>query len=203
MKYRSLTFILFIALAGILGASPEEFDFKDPKGVNNVSFKTEAPVETIKGSASGITGKVTFDPANPGAVRGKIVVATPSMRVPNPKMQQHLHSGQWLDAAKYPEITFEVVSAKDVKTEGDTTTANVLGKMTIKGTTREITVPVKMTYLKDKLKQRSGVDGDLLVLRANFNVKRSDFGINPGQMLNKVSDDIQLTLGVAGSAPRG
>ncbi|HMC26922.1 MAG TPA: YceI family protein [Verrucomicrobiae bacterium] len=203
MKYRSLTFILFIALAGILGASPEEFDFKDPKGVNNVSFKTEAPVETIKGSASGITGKVTFDPANPGAVRGKIVVATPSMRVPNPKMQQHLHSGQWLDAAKYPEIIFEVVSAKDVKTEGDTTTANVLGRMTIKGTTREITVPVKMTYLKDKLKQRSGVDGDLLVLRANFNVKRSDFGINPGQMLNKVSDDIQLTLGVAGSAPRG
>ena len=202
MKYRSLTFIVFTALPGVLRASPEEFDFKDPKGVNNVSFKTEAPVETIKGSASGITGKVTFDPANPGAVRGKIVVATPSMRVPNPKMQQHLHSGQWLDAAKYPEITFEVVSAKDVKTEGDTTTANVLGKMTIKGTTREITVPVKMTYLKDKLKQRSGIDGDLLVLRANFNVKRSDFGINPGQMLNKVSDDIQLTLGVAGSAPR-
>ena len=69
--------------------------------------------------------------------------------------------------------------------------------------TRDLTVPVKMTYLKDKLKQRSGVEGDLLVLRANFSVKRSDFGINPGQMLNKVSDDIQLTLGVAGSAPRG
>lgn len=202
MKSRSLTFVLFIALAGVLRAAPEEFDFKDPKGVNNVSFKTEAPVETIKGSASGITGKVTFDPASPGAVRGKIVVATASLRVPNPKMQQHLHSGQWLDAAKYPEITFEVVSAKDMKTEGDTTTANVLGKMTIKGMTRDITVPVKMTYLKDKLKQRSGVDGDLLVLRANFTVKRSDFGINPGQMLNKVSDDIQLTLGVAGSAPR-
>src|SRR5205823_10820683 len=122
MKYRSLTFILFIALAGILGASPEEFDFKDPKGVNNVSFKTEAPVETIKGSATGITGKVSFDPANPAAVHGKIVVAASSLHVPNPKMNEHLHGAQWLDASKFPEISFEALSAKDIKTEGNTTT---------------------------------------------------------------------------------
>src|SRR5882762_3693562 len=171
MKYRSLTPVLFIALAGVLRAAPEEFDFKDSKGVNNVSFKTEAPVETIKGSATGISGKVTFDPANPGVVRGKIIVATSSLHVPNPKMQQHLHSGQWLDAEKYPEIAFEAVSAKDVKTEGNITTANIVGKMTIKGTTREMTLPVTMTFLKDKLKQRSGVEGDLLVLRSNFTVK--------------------------------
>src|SRR5437899_7654302 len=202
MKYRSLTFVLFVALAESLRASPQEFDFKDPKGVNNVSFKTEAPVETIKGSAGGISGKVTFDPANPGTVRGKIVVATTSLHVPNPKMKEHLHGAQWLDAAKYPEISFEAVSAKDVKTEGNITTANIVGKMTIKGTTREMTLPVTLTFLKDKLKQRSGVEGDLLVLRSNFTVKRSDYGINPGQLLNKVSNDIQLVLGIAGSSPR-
>src|SRR6266480_4027734 len=101
MKYRSLTPVLCIALAGVLRAAPEEFDFKDTKGVNNVSFKTEAPVETIKGSATGISGKVTFDPANPAAVHGRIVVATSSLHVPNPRMKEHLHGGQWLDAAKY------------------------------------------------------------------------------------------------------
>jgi len=202
MKYKSLTFLLFIALAGVLHAAPQEFDFKDTKGVNNVAFKTEAPVETIKGNATGISGKVTFDPANPGAVHGKIVVATSSLHVPNPKMKDHLHGGQWLDAAKYPEISFEALSAKDVKTEGNVTTANIVGKMTIKGTTRDITLPVTLTYLKDKLKQRSGVEGDLLVLRSNFTVKRSDYGINPGQLLNKVSNDIQLVLGIAGGSPR-
>src|SRR5713101_3229860 len=196
MKHKSLTLCLLVSLARLVEATPLEFDFKDPKGINNIGFETHAPVETIKGNATGISGRVTFDPANPAGIRGKIVVAANSLHVPNPKMKAHLHGEQWLNAAKYPEITFEVVSAKDVKTEGDTTTANVLGKMTIKGTTREMTVPVKMTYLKDKLKQRSGVEGDLLVLRANFSVKRSDFGINPGQLLNKVSDDIQLTLGV-------
>ena len=60
-----------------------------------------------------------------------------------------------------------------------------------------------MTFLKDQLKARiPGKDGDLLVIRAGFKIKRSDFGINPGQMEEKVSDDIELNLSIAGAAPR-
>jgi polyisoprenoid-binding protein YceI len=59
-----------------------------------------------------------------------------------------------------------------------------------------------MTFLKDKLKARTGKDGDLLVIRANFKIKRSDFGINPGQGEEKVSDDIELNLSIAGAAQR-
>ena len=44
--------------------------------------------------------------------------------------------------------------------------------------------------------------GDLLVIRANFSIKRSDFGIMPGQMEEKVSDAIELTLSIAGASPR-
>ena len=51
---------------GIALAVPHTFDFKDPKGVNNVVFKTDAPLESINGTATGISGSVTFDPDNPG-----------------------------------------------------------------------------------------------------------------------------------------
>lgn len=183
-------------------AAPIPFDLRDPKGFNNVAFKLEAPVETINGTGTGISGLVTFDPENPGAVKGKIVLAVSSLHVPNPKMKGHLHSPMWMDAASFPEITFEVVGAKSVKTEANVTTAEVTGKMTIKGTTKEMIVPVQMTYLKDKLKARAGREGDLLVLRAVFNIKRSDYGINAGKMQDKVADQIQLILGAAGSAPR-
>ena len=44
--------------------------------------------------------------------------------------------------------------------------------------------------------------GDLLVIRANFSIKRSDFGIMPGQMEEKVSDTIELTLSIAGASPK-
>jgi hypothetical protein len=44
--------------------------------------------------------------------------------------------------------------------------------------------------------------GDLLVIRSSFTVKRSDFGIMPGQAEDKVSDAIELTLSIAGASPR-
>ena len=82
------------------------------------------------------------------------------------------------------------------------TTAEVTGKMSLHGLTRTITAPVKITYLKDKLKDRTGKEGDLLVIRSTFTIKRRDFGINPGQMEEKVSDEIELILSIAGAAQR-
>ena len=196
--------IALMALAS-LGASvfagPQVFDFKDPKGVNNAVFKLDAPLEAINGSANGISGTVTFDPANPGATKGKIVVTTASLKVPNPMMNEHLHSPMWLDAAKQPEVIFEAKELKNVKTDGDSTSAEVTGTLTIKGVAKEITAPLKLTYLKGKLGQRvPNMHGDLLVIRSNFTIKRSDFGINPSAPQDKVSDEIALTLSIAGAS---
>ena len=198
-----LTILASIALAGAALAAPQTFDFKDPKGINNAGFKLDAPLEAINGSASDISGTVTFDPENPGATKGKIIVATASLMLPNPMQKQHMLSDKWLDAVKFPEITFESKEFKNIKTAGDTTTADATGTFTLKGVSKEITVPVKLTYLKDKLGERvPNQKGDLLVIRANFTIKRSDFNIMPGQFEAKVSDTIELTLSIAGASPK-
>src|SRR5580704_6336792 len=153
-------------------AAPQVFDFKDPKGVNNVVFKTDAPLESINGTATGVSGSVDFDPANPGELKGKIVVEASSLRVPNSMMQGHLQSDKWLDVAKFPQIIFEVTSVANVKTTGSTTTADISGTMTLHGVSNKLTVPVKMTFLKDKLSDRfPALHGDLLVVRASFKIK--------------------------------
>lgn len=196
---------VLLALAGVTTAlaAPQTFDFKDPKGVNNATFKLDAPLEAINGSASGISGAVVFDPDNPAATHGKIVVASESLTVPNTMQRQHMQGAQWLDVAKFPEITFESKELKNVKTSGDTTTADIIGTFTLKGVPKEITVPVKFTYLKDKLGQRvPNQKGDLMVIRAGFSIKRGDFGVNQGQMEDKVSDTIELTLSIAGASPK-
>ena len=198
-----MTFLGALLVTACVSAAPVNFDFKDPKGVNNVVFKTDAPLESINGTASGISGTVSFDPESPGATTGKIVVAANTMHVGNPTMKEHLHGEMWMNVAKFPEITFEVVSLKNVKTDANVTTADATGKLTIKGVTREISAPVKLTYLKDKLQQRvPGKKGDLLVVRSNFTIKRGDFGINAAKMEDKVSNEIELSLSVAGTAPR-
>jgi polyisoprenoid-binding protein YceI len=202
MRNRLHIFLTLASLNFAAYAAPQAFDFKDPKGVNNAAFKLDAPLEALTGNATGISGKVTFDPENPAATRGKIVVATASLHIGNPMQQQHMLSDKWMDAAKYPEISFEATDLKNVKTDGDTTTADVTGTFTLKGVAKEITVPTKLTFLKDKLGKRvPNLNGDLLVIRSNFSVKRSDFGIMPGQMEEKVSDSIELTLSIAGACP--
>jgi polyisoprenoid-binding protein YceI len=203
MKNLLTPFLSLVALACAALATPAKFDFKDPKGVNNVVFKLDAPLEAINGSASGVSGTVTFDPEDPAASRGKIVVASETLMVPNPMQKQHLQSDKWLDVARFPDITFEATALKNVKTEGNVTTADVTGTFTLKGVSKELTVPVKFTYLKDKLGQRvPNLQGDLLVIRASFRIKRSDFNIMPGQYEDKVSNDIDLTLSIAGAAPK-
>lgn len=203
MKTRFVLLLALSSLSGAAFAAPQTFDFKDPKGVNNAVFRLDAPLEAVNGSATGISGKVSFDPADPATATGKIVVASSSLHVGNPMQQQHLLSDKWIDAAKHPEISFEAKELKNVKTSGDITTADVTGTFTLKGISKEITVPVKFTFLKDKLGQRvPNQKGDLLVIRSNFTIKRSDFGIMPGQMEEKVSDAIELTLSIAGASPQ-
>jgi len=203
MKNKLFSALILTNLIATASAAPIEFDFKDPKGVNNVVFKTDAPLESINGVATGVSGRVTFDPDNPGAVKGKILVEAKSLHLGNPMQKEHLHGDKWLDVTKHPEISFEVETAKNAKTQGNVTTADVTGKFSLHGVTKTITVPVKITFLKDQLKARTpGKDGDLLVIRTSFKIRRSDFAINPGQGEEKVSDEIELNLSIAGAAPR-
>ena len=203
MKKQIATVLLASSFTFAALAESQTFDFKDPKGVNNAVFKLDAPLEAINGSANGISGSVNFDPENPGATKGKIVVATSSLHVPNPMMKEHLHSAQWLDVKQHEEITFEAKELKNVKTNGDKTTADAVGTLTLKGNTKDMTIPVTLTFLKDKLSLRvPNLKGDLLVIRSSFTINRSDFGINPGAPKDKVSEEIELTLSIAGAAAK-
>jgi len=199
-----LTTTAIVALAFTVQAQTgnKTFSFEDPKGVNNILFLLDAPLEQISGSASGISGSVVGHPDSPADVTGKIVVQTKSMTVANPVMQEHMLGEDWLNAEKNPEITFELKSVSNATKDGDKGTADVTGIFTLNGVSKEITVPVSAHFLAGRLRDRGGdVDGDLLVLRSNFTIKRSDFGIQPGLNEDKVADDIQITLSVAGVHP--
>jgi hypothetical protein len=76
------------ALAMSAYSAPTTFDFKDPKGVNNIVFLLDAPLESINGTGAGITGTASCDPENPGSVTGTIFLAVDSRRISNYTMQE-------------------------------------------------------------------------------------------------------------------
>ena len=200
---------LFLAYASLcagslsLQAELKTYDFEDPKGVNNVSFLLDAPLESISGNAKGVSGIVTFDSANPKAVSGTIKIETGSLTATNNKLQEHMLGEAWLDAASHPEITFVAKSVSKLEELKDGFKAQLTGDFTLKGVTKELTVPVTFTHLPDMLGKRSNgaMEGDLLVLRSTFTINRSDYGIKPGQNSDKVAEVIELRLAIAGAAP--
>jgi polyisoprenoid-binding protein YceI len=204
MKKSLVTTLLALASAAALTAAPISFDFKDPKGVNAVQFHLDSLLEPISGTAGGVSGTVSFDPAAPAATTGKIVVATASLTVPNKTMTEHLLGNNWLDAAANPEISFELTKLENVATKGNETTATATGKFTLKGVTKDVSVPVKLTYLADALEKRTrpGNKGDLLVIRGEFTIQRGDYGIQPGKNEDKVNPEVKVNLGIVGSAPK-
>ena len=209
----SSTFILAstrLLAATLLAAGPathaaeQTFDFKDPKGVNNATFKLDAVLETITGSANGVSGTLTIDREKPEATKGVITIAAPSLHVENAAMKEHMHGKDWIDSTTHPEIKFTVNSLSDFKMTGDTATATVEGKFSLKGTEKTISVPAKVTLLPGMLGKRSNgtLEGDLMVVRTTFTIKRSDYGINPAAPTDKVADDIEVSLAIAGASPK-
>lgn len=200
------TIITVITALGIAAASaaPQTFDFKDPKGVNHAKFTLDAPLETISGVANGVSGTLTVDTDKPEATSGTITVETKSLHVENPLMKEHMLGAEWLDAEKNPSITFKVNSLKDIKMDGGKASATVVGTISLKGVEKEIEVPATLTLLPGKLGDRTGgkMQGDLAVIRTSFTIKRSDYGINPKAPEDKVSDEIAVSLAIAGASPK-
>ena len=192
---------LFLFSALVLSGAPIKFDFKDPKKVNNVIFQMDAPLESINGSGDSLWGTVTFDPSDPSATQGEIILDAKSLHVGNPGLKEHIHGKDWMNVEKFPAISFKLTKLENVKKQGIDVLADAKGKMTIRNVTMEMVIPVKITYLKGLLEKRNRVPGDLLILRSKFLVKRDDFEIRAGEKLDKVANEIEISLNLAGAAP--
>ena len=115
-------------------------------------------------------------------------------------MTRYVHSKGWIDAEAHETIEFEFKKVSKVETPRDNVfNLTVLGDFTCKGVTREITVPVRLAYLPGKMAARMrGKKGDLLAVRVDFTIKRSDFGIKAGKMEQAVADEIELKVRIIG-----
>ena len=199
-----LSLTILLSTGVLLSAKPISFDFADPKGINTINFHMDAPLESTSGNANGVSGRIQFDPEAPSRTSGTLQIDTASLYVANPRMREHMHGPTWMDVATHPDIRFTVANLKNIDTTGNIITADVSGELTVKGVTRPVTASATLTYLKGKLKARMGPrgpDGDLLVIRTKFSISRNDFGINSGQLTERVSDEIEISMSIAGQAP--
>lgn len=204
LKKQVTVFLIFLSAFSLQLASADvlTFDFNDPKGVNSMNIFLDSTLEPITGFASGITGSVSIDVEKKTGLNGKIIVASDQITLANKTMTKVLHSDEWIDVKKFPSIEFTFKKIVTIHKQTDTfADVIVSGDFMLKGVTKEIEIPVTLTWLKDKIasRNRSG-KGDLLVLRTTFTIDRTAFGIKPEMDALLVSKTIEIKAGIVGYA---
>jgi polyisoprenoid-binding protein YceI len=179
----------------------QTFSFKDKMGSNQATFYSAAPLEDITGMSTDVWGNVSFDVEDiANTLEGEVKISTASLKSGIELRDEHIRSENWLNAEKYPEITFNIKNVKNVKDiEGNKIKATVVGEFTVHGVTKEVTSEVQLTYLEESEFTKIRLPGDLLGVKAKFNIKLSDFGVQNMALGKRVADDIEITVNIVGS----
>lgn len=167
-------------IPGVQGGA-KKFALNNNVGKNEIEFVSDAPAEKMTGTSDGITGTFNLDAANLEATNGSIEVTVTSMKTANSKRDEHMYDAMWLDAAKYPSITFNVKSLKDVKVSSsggrNIVTATAVGSFACHGVTVNSTAAITITYLPESAETKKRASGNLAMIDASFNVSLADHGI--------------------------
>ena len=154
-------------------------------------------VTHVRGHFKDVHGTLDFDPKDPGKGHVEVVIDARKIWTGESARDDHLRSADFLDAENFPEIRFrgdQVVVIGEVD-------YRVTGNLTIRGTTRPVTLDVHYLGQWQTPWWEDGVDKGPKT-RAGFvaktSINRQDFGVSWNDIMDKggivVSNTIEITI---------
>jgi polyisoprenoid-binding protein YceI len=159
---------------------------------SHVSFSVRhMMISNVRGEFQTATGEVTYDARHPEATRLSVNVDVASINTREEKRDAHLRSADFFDVQNHPTMTFV---SKSARRRGDG--LDVVGDLTIRGTTREVTLAVE-----DITGEQADPWGNQRVgASARTKIRRSDFGMRWNAALEAggvlVGDEVTIQLEV-------
>lgn len=150
-------------------------------------------ITNVRGEFQKVSGEVVYDAAHPEATRISAAIDVASVNTREAQRDAHLRSADFFDAEKHPAITFV---SKRARAAG-AARLEVTGDLTIRGTTREVTLAVS-----EITGEQTDLWGNTRVgATASTKIKRSEFGITWNKALETggiaVGDEVTITLDVS------
>jgi len=136
------------------------------------------------GGFSDVSGSLVLDPKAPSQSKLSIKIPVASVTTTSDKLTGELKGDQWLDAAKFPDMTF--VSTKVAPAGKDH--AKVTGDLTLHGVTKPVTLDVTLVGAGVNPLSKKVTVG----FEATGTLKRSEFGVKTYVPL--IGDELHLTI---------
>ena len=133
----------------------------------------------VDGKFKKFTAQLDFDPAKPTAGSANITIDTSSYDLGDESYNKQARDKDWFDTAHFPTATF--VSSTIAPAGG--TKFNVSGKLTIKGKSQNVTVPVTVTQA-----------GAVQTFDGALPIKRTQYDIGAGEWKDTsvVADEVTI-----------
>lgn len=148
-------------------------------------------IAKVHGGFEKLSGKLTYDPANPQSAEIEVRVEAASINTREAQRDTHLRSADFFDVEKYPELTF-----KSTRVEGTVGELKLTGELTIHGVTRTVTFDVEGP--SEEMKDPWG--NSKIGASATAKIKRKDFGLTWNAALEAggflVGDDVSINLDI-------
>lgn len=191
----------------VKAGGPKTFYADDRAGNNQASFISQSTIEDFTGVCNKIGGECTMDPRNIESFKGSFWVRIEDLKTGIDLRDHHLRSPDWLDAAKYPKIEISIAKVEQVKKLAANSASMVMvGSAAIHGKTHDVKINATLTYLDETPQTMKRVKGDLIRIRAEFEIKLADFGITGPSGSDtiglKVAETQQIKVTVFGSTEK-
>jgi polyisoprenoid-binding protein YceI len=150
-------------------------------------------VTTVKGRFQSVRGTIILDEADPSRSSVEVEIDAASLVTGVEYRDNHLRSADFLEAEKYPLITFK---STHIEPTGDNH-AKIVGALTIHGVTREVVLDSELTG-----RGKNPMGQEITAFDARTSINRKDFGLNWNVALETggwlVSETIKIEISVEG-----
>lgn len=151
---------------------------------SQITFAYQQMGVAMQGAFKKFSGQLRFDPAAPAAAKSTIEVELASVDTGSSEGDTEVATKTWFDTKAFPRARFESGSVKALGGNK----YEVAGKLTIKGTAHDVTVPVALAQSG----ATTTATGTLPLKRLAFKI-----GENEWADTSMVADDVQVKFKLA------
>jgi len=154
---------------------------------SRIGFGYQQMGVSMDGTFKKFSSQLRFDPAAPSAAKSTIEVDLASVDTGSSEGDAEVATKSWFNTKSFPTARFESTAVKALGGNK----YEVAGKLTIKGTTKDVVVPATFTP-----------QGNTGVFDGSLTIKRGDFAIGEGawKAFNIVANDVVIKFRIAVAA---
>ena len=154
---------------------------------SRIAFAYQQMGVSMDGAFRRFSSQLRFDPAAPQAASATIEVELASIDTGSEEGDEEVARKTWFDTKGFPVARFESSAVKPLGGNQ----YEVAGKLTIKGTTKDVVVPATFT-----------AQGDSGVFEGALTIRRGDFSIGEGawKAFDVVANDVVIRFRITAAA---